>query len=148
MKRYQLIFLVLLFAGFLSCGDDSELSSKILINQPDMSWGASMEEIKNKMNGFDLVESDAKNLYYAGNGMEHALSYYFIDGALETSLVTVSADAIAQETLEGFLKSYTFLGEKNNMKVYCKESTKTLAVISNTQISGKKYYYIGYSRIN
>lgn len=148
MKRYQLILLVLVFAGFLSCGDDSELSSKILINQPLQSWGASMEDIKSQMKSFDLVESDAQNLYYSGSGIEHALSYYFVDGELETSLVTVSADVISQETLEGFLKSYTFLGIKNDMKVYCKESSKTLAVISSKQISGKKHFYIGYSRIN
>ncbi|MBP3738096.1 MAG: hypothetical protein J6I72_03495 [Muribaculaceae bacterium] len=148
MKRlYVIIFSAILFASLLSCGDDSELMSKVFINQPDLTWGAPMDAIESKMQKFELIDSDAQNLYYAGGGMEHAISYYFVDGKLDASLVTVSADKVSLEALESLLKTYTHLGEYSGANVYCKESTNTLAVISKKKINGNDWLYIGYSRI-
>ena len=149
MKNYKLISLcIIAFAALLSCGDDSDLMSKLFINQPALEWGASIDEIKSKMQKFELIDSDAQNLYYAGNGIEHAISYYFVNGQLETCLVTINSDVITQDAIEALLKSYTFIGEQNNVKIYCKESTNSLAAISKRKISGTDYYYIGFSRID
>lgn len=149
MKLFKIISLcVIVFVSLVSCGDDSDLLSKMIINQPSLEWGASMDEIASSMQQYKLINSDAQNLYYAGNGMEHAISYYFVDGKLETCLVTVSSCVITQDALEALLKSYTFIGEQDNVKIYCKESTKTIAAISKRQTSKAEYYYIGYSKID
>jgi len=148
MKRFKIIsFCAIVLVSLVSCGDDSDLISKMNLNQPTLEWGASMDEIASSMQQYKLMNSDTQNLYYAGNGMEHAISYYFVDGKLETCLVTVSSCVITQDALEALLKSYTFIGEQNNVKIYCRESTNTLAAISKRQISGSDYYNIGYSRI-
>ena len=149
MKRYKIIALcVFVFICLVSCGDDSDLLSKMMINQPVLDWGASMDEIASQMQEYELIKSDSQNLYYAGIGMEHAISYSFVNGQLETCLVTVNSCVITEDALVALLKTYTFLGEYNNVKVYCRESTSTLAAISKHQISGTDYYYyIGYSRI-
>ena len=149
MKPYKVIALcAIVLVGLVSCDDDHELLSKLQINQPTLEWGASMEEISSCMQQYELINSDTQNLYYAGNGMEHAISYNFVDGKLETCLVTVSSCVISQDALEALLKSYTFIGVQNNAKIYFNESTKTLAAISMRQISGAEYYYIGYSKID
>lgn len=149
MRKFKVISIsLILIAGLLSCGDDSELLSKILINQPILEWGDSMDEIASQMQKYNLINKDDQNLYYAGNGMEHALSYNFVNGQLETSLVIVKADAITQDALEKLLKSYTFIGDQNNVKIYCNESSNTMAAVSTRQVNGVGYYYIGYSRID
>lgn len=149
MKLFKIISLFfIILASLVSCGDDSDLLSKMILNQPTLEWGASMDEIASSMQQYKLINSDAQNLYYAGNGMEHAISYSFVNGQLETCLVTVNSCVITQDALEALLKSYTFIGEQNNVKVYCQESTKTLAAISKRQTSEVEYYYIGYSKID
>ena len=146
MKRNKIIgLLIIILVGFVSCNDDSDNSTK-LINQPILKWGASIDEINSRMKSFNLIESDAQNLYFAGQGLEHAISYYFVDGKLETALVTVCAENITKKALENLLNSYTYLGEQNNLSIYCQESAKTLAVISMKQVENVDYYYIGFSR--
>ena len=146
MKRNKIIgLLIIILVGFVSCNDDSDNSTK-LINQPILKWGASIDEINSRMKSFNLIESDAQNLYFAGQGLEHAISYYFVDGKLETALVTVCAENITQKALENLLNSYTYLGEQNNLSIYRQESAKTLAVISMKQVENVDYYYIGFSR--
>lgn len=121
-------------------------TSDDLFNEPYITWGASVDEVKNAMQGYTLVseynEGDYIYLIYDGQRQEYYTAYgfdskqalVFAEIAIETTKTTIAElDAVIQ-------RNYLYVYEADDIRMYMSEDAETVVFLS--EVDG--YFLIDY----
>lgn len=149
---YLLIFII--FNNFfISCNDDDMLENiqtddSIVENILDNActvWCASRNDVKEQMNGYVLIDSDADFLQYTDQSRKIRLSYDFINDSLRATVAI--APKLTNNPLLSYLKEYKSLGELSSKEVYYNTSKNTMCFSYDALLNDTEYSIIGFSPI-
>lgn len=146
---YGILLCVTLNCFISSCSDDSnDLPNNdpadIVLKKASISWNSSVEQIKNHMNGYTLVEADENFLQYTDNAGS-TISYSFSNDSL---IATVSIfPKLSDIDLKHYLQGYTILGELSSKNVYYNSTVNAMCFTYDVTDDETDYTVLGFTPI-
>lgn len=128
-----------------SCNNE-EIEPTFNFYKPCLKWGTDIQSVKEHMNGFELYKETSSELHYVGGETEKTISYHFIEGKLNTSVVVLNEYMVKDSPANTIYKGYknedgdlqTFINIENNTMGYTKIHTideEKYIVVSWTEVS-------------
>lgn len=112
---YSLMLLGIVFMNN-ACRDDENIESPFDFNKPCLQWGADMQTVKEYMDGFVLEKETSSELHYVGQDTEKTISYHFIDGNLNTSVIILDEDMVKSNLATTIYKGY--INEEDDQQIF------------------------------
>lgn len=105
--------------------------ANIIYREPHTEWGATMQETKNYMSGYELLQETTSQLAYAGKDKETLIVYMYDGGNLVTAGVFIEPSKTTLSEIGNQLINnyYVSLGEKENVSLYVSSDGKTLVSV-------------------
>ena len=116
------------------------------LSTPYLSWGESVDKVKEYMSDFELDYSDNVTLVYSGLKSEHLISYEFEEGKLVAVAMFVKEDMSTLDEVLTLLEGYDVLHEYDGTRgEYASSELNTYAEVCKSEKSGETYWFIGWS---
>ena len=116
------------------------------LSTPYLSWGESVDKVKEYMSDFELDYSDNVTLVYSGLKSEHLISYEFEEEKLVAVAMFVKEDMSTLDEVLTLLEGYDVLHEYDGTRgEYASSELNTYAEVCKSEKSGETYWFIGWS---
>lgn len=144
----RIIYFVVLFVTIClmsSCSDEHELEPSYSFSQPCLDWGASKEDVKSYMDGFELQQETSTELHYWGRDTEVTISYLFGNDGLNSAVVMLNGDSENTELASSVYRGYNMVDSSS--KTFMNEKSRTLGYTHSVSINGINYIMVSWAAV-
>lgn len=151
----NIICFIIISGVFFSCRNDrndylDENSSdeeivETVLNRVCTDWNTSIEQVKNRMNGYMLVDSDIDYLKYTDRNGVLLVSYSFQSDSLKASVAIVPR--LSNIDLSDYLKGYSYFADISTKNIYYSNSINTVCCSYNYSAEEVDYSILGFAPI-
>lgn len=127
-----------------SCNNE-EIEPTFQFNKPCLEWGTDIQSVKKYMNGFDLYKETGSELHYYGSETEKAISYHFLEGKLNTSVVILNECMAKDSPTNTIYKG--FKNEDGDLQTFINMENNTMGYTKVLTINGEEYLVVSWTEV-